>query len=121
MHASLFLNFHFDLRKKKNLKGNGGEKHRIFSFQYKNFMRTKRTKKANWRTLNILIIIIVFVQGGPRPHIPFPPDLILYVNLVAKGAPKFFKTLAFRLTVLDIPYFAEAYSRTVRPIDLHNF
>jgi hypothetical protein len=49
------------------------------------------------------------------------PDLILYVNLVAKGAPKFFKTLAPRLTVLDIPYFADAYSRTVHPIDLHNF
>ncbi len=39
-------------------------------------------------------------RAGPRPHIPFPPDLILYVNLVAKGAPKFFKTLAPRLTVL---------------------
>ena len=59
--------------------------------------------------------------GGPRSNIPFPPDLILEVNLVAKGAPKFFKTLAPRLTVLDIPYFADAYSRTVRPIDLHNF
>jgi hypothetical protein len=60
-------------------------------------------------------------RAGPRPHIPFPPDLILYVNLVAKGAPKFFKTLAPQLTVLDIPYFADAYSRTVHPIDLHNF
>jgi hypothetical protein len=60
-------------------------------------------------------------RAGPRPHIPFPTDLILYVNLVAKGAPKFFKTLAPWLTVLDIPYFADAYSRTVRPIDLHNF
>jgi hypothetical protein len=60
-------------------------------------------------------------MAGPRPHIPFPPDLILYVNLVAKGAPKLFKTLASRLTVLEIPYFADAYSRIVRPIDLHNF
>ncbi len=60
-------------------------------------------------------------RAGPRPHIPFPPDLILCVNLVAKGAPKFFKTLAPRLTVLDIPYLADAYSRTVRPIDLQNF
>ncbi len=51
-----------------------------------------------------------------KPHIPFPPDLILYVNLVAKGAPKFFKTLAPRLIVLDIPYFADAYSRTVMHI-----
>ena len=68
-------------------------------------------------------LIIVFVQGGsPTPH-PFflPTSFFLYVNLVAKGAPKFFKTLAPRLTVLDIPYFADAYSRTVRPIDLHNF
>ncbi len=60
-------------------------------------------------------------RAGPRPHIPFPPDLILYVNLVAKGALKFFRTLAPRLTVLDIPYFADAYNRTVRPIDLRNF
>jgi hypothetical protein len=59
-------------------------------------------------------------RAGPRPSL-FPPDLMLYVNLVAKGAPKFFKTLAPRLTVLDIPYFADAFSRTVRPIDLHNF
>jgi hypothetical protein len=57
----------------------------------------------------------------PDPTSLFPPDLILNVNLVAKGAPKFFKTLNPRLTVLDIPYFADAYSRTVRPIDLHNF
>jgi hypothetical protein len=63
----------------------------------------------------------VFVQGGSLPHIPFPPNLILYVNLVAKWAPKFFKTLAPWLTVLDITYFADAYGRTVRPIDLHNF
>ncbi len=59
--------------------------------------------------------------AGPRPHIPFPPDLILYVNLVAKGAPKFIKTLAPRLTVLDIPYFADAYSRTVRPMTYTTF
>jgi hypothetical protein len=57
---------------------------------------------------------------GPLPYIPFPPDLILYVNFVTQGAPKFFKTLAPRLTVLDVPYLADACSRTVRPIDLHN-
>ncbi len=67
--------------------------------------------------LKVKKLIIVLL----RPHIPFPWDLILYVNLVAKGAPKFFKTLAPRLTVLDIPYFADAYSRAVHPIDLHNF
>ena len=64
-----------------------------------------------------------FVCTGrvPDPTSLFLPTSFLYVNLVAKGAPKFFKTLAPRLTVLDIPYFADAYSRTVRPIDLHNF
>ncbi len=46
----------------------------------------------------------------PDPTSLFPPDLILYINLVTKGAPKFVKTLAPRLTVLDIPYFADAYS-----------
>jgi hypothetical protein len=61
-----------------------------------------------------------FVCTGRVPD-PTSLSLILYVNLVAKGAPKFFKTLAPQLTVLDIPYFADAYSRTVRPIDLHNF
>ncbi len=30
----------------------------------------------------------------------------------------FFKTMAPWLTVLDISYFADAYSRTARPIDL---
>jgi len=57
---------------------------------------------------------------GPLPYIPFPPDLILYVNFVTQGAPKFFKTLAPRLTVLDVPYLADACSRTVPLIDLHN-
>jgi hypothetical protein len=66
-----------------------------------------------------LELIIVFVQGGsPTPH-PFSSRPHFVCNLVAKGAPKFFKTLAPRLTVLDIPYFPDAYSRTVRPIDLH--
>jgi hypothetical protein len=37
--------------------------------------------------------LIMFVQGE-SPHIPFPPDLILYVNLGAKGAPEFIKPLA---------------------------
>jgi hypothetical protein len=70
----------------------------------------------------MLILTIIICTGRvPDPTSLFPPDLILYVNLVAKGAPKFFKTLAPRLTVLYIPYFADAYSRTVRPIDLHNF
>ncbi len=73
------------------------------------------------QTYFIFLNILCLYRAGPWPHIPFPPDLILYVNLVAKGAPKFIKTLAPRLTVLDIPYFADAYSRTVCPLDLHNF
>jgi hypothetical protein len=54
-----------------------------------------------------------------RPHILYPPDLILYEKLVAKGAPKFLRPCP-RLTVLDIPYFADGYSRTVHPIYLKN-
>jgi hypothetical protein len=46
----------------------------------------------------------MFVQGGSRPHISFPTDPFLYVNLDAKGAPNFFKNLAPRLQVLFIPY-----------------
>ena len=70
----------------------------------------------------ILLFLILFCTGRvPDPTSLFLPTSFLYVNLVAKGAPKCFNTLAPRLTVLDIPYFADAYSRTVRPIDLHNF
>jgi hypothetical protein len=61
-------------------------------------------------------------RAGPKPHIPFSSrPLFLYVNLVAREHRMSYRTLAPRLTVLDIPYFADAYSRTVRPIDLHNF
>ena len=91
---------------KRELKRSAGQV--IFAFT---FSKVAKNKNNNF----------CLHRAGPRPHIPFPPDLILYVNLVAKGAPKFFKTLAPRLTVLDIPYFADAYSRTVRPIDLQNF
>jgi hypothetical protein len=82
----------------------------------------KAERRTGQNHINIFFFKYCVCTG--RVHDPtslFPPDLILYVNLVAKGAPKFFKTLAPRLTVLDIPYFADAYSRTVRPIDLHNF
>ena len=64
----------------------------------------------------------LFAQGGSQtPHPFFLPTSFLYVNLVAREHRMSFRTLAPRLTVLDIPYFADAYSRTVRPIDLHNF
>ncbi len=58
----------------------------------------------------------------PDPTSLFPPDLFfLYVNLVAREHRMSLRTLAPRRTVLDIPYFADAYSRTMRPIDFHNF
>ncbi len=72
-----------------------------------------------------MIYYYVCSERVPVPHIPLPPDLILYINLVAKGAPKFSKTWSpsglLYCTVLDIPYFPDVYSRTVRPMDLHNF
>jgi hypothetical protein len=58
---------------------------------------------------------------GPRPHIPFPPELILYVNLVAMGP--------VHLSPVTWPQaFRYWYSLTplmhivaqLRPIDLHN-
>jgi hypothetical protein len=36
--------------------------------------------------VNIFLKNKLFLRwAGPRPNIPFPPDLILYVNLVAMG------------------------------------
>jgi hypothetical protein len=57
-------------------------------------------------------------RAGPRPHIFFPPDLFLFVNFVAKGAPQHLLSLGSSLTELGIPYFADAYSCTItsRPI-----
>jgi hypothetical protein len=35
---------------------------------------------------NFFFFVKLFLRwAGPQPHIPFPPDLILYVNLVAMG------------------------------------
>ncbi len=63
----------------------------------------------------------MFVQGGsPAPH-PFSSRPHFVCKFSRQRSTEVFKTLAPWLTVLDIPYFAEAYSRTVRPIDLHNF
>jgi hypothetical protein len=59
----------------------------------------KNTKKIRKCKLNGLvdyqnIFIFYFVCFGrvPDPTSHFPPDLILYVNLVAMGTPKRFKT-----------------------------
>ncbi len=60
--------------------------------------------------------------AGPRPHIPFPPDLILYVNLVTMGP--------VHLSPVTCPQALRYwYSLTplmhivtqLCPIDLHNF
>jgi hypothetical protein len=60
----------------------------------------------------------LFAQGGSQtPHPFFLPNSFLYVHLAAREHRMSFRALAPRLTVLDIPYFADAYSRTVRPID----
>ncbi len=62
----------------------------------------------------------MFVQGG-SPHIPFPPDLILYVNFGAKGAPKFIKPLGPTAYSIGNPLHRYAYCGNVSPIELHNF
>ena len=74
------------------------------------------------RPFFFFFLIILFAQGGsPTPH-PFSsrPHFVCKFSR-QRSTEVFFKTLAPRLTVLDIPYFADAYSHTVRPIDLHNF
>jgi hypothetical protein len=42
------------------------------------------------------------LSGGVHDHTSqfFPPNLFLYVNLIAQGAQKLFKTLALQLKVL---------------------
>jgi hypothetical protein len=60
-------------------------------------------------------------SGRVHDHDPsFPPDLFLYVNLGVKEAQKLFKTLAPSLQYWVSLTFADAYSRTLRPIDLYN-
>jgi hypothetical protein len=54
------------------------------------------------------------------PHPSFPPDLFLYVNLGAKGAQKLFKPWPPSLQYWVSLTFADAYSHTLRPIDLYN-
>jgi hypothetical protein len=60
--------------------------------------------------------------AGPRPHIPFPPDLILYVNLVAMG-PVYLSPVTWP-QALRYWYSLTPLMHIVaqlRPIDLHNF
>jgi hypothetical protein len=62
----------------------------------------------------ILFFFLFFLRwAGPRPHIPYSPDLILSVNLVAMG-PVHLSPVTWpqAFTVLVFPYSADAYSRT---------
>jgi hypothetical protein len=58
-----------------------------------------------------------FVQGGPRSKSCFLTTSFCF-KFSPQGSTDVFKTLPPWLTVLDIPYFADAYSCTARPIDL---
>ncbi len=59
------------------------------------------------------IFFIVFALGGsPTPHPISLPTSLLYVNLVAMGTPKRFKTWVPKITLLVFPGFADAYSCT---------
>ncbi len=73
--------------------------------------------------LKVKICLKIFLRwAGPRPHIPFPHDLILYVNLVTMG-PVHLSPVTWPQALL---YW---YSLTLlmhivaqlRPMDLHNF
>ncbi len=66
---------------------------------------------------------ILFLRwAGPRPQIPFPPDLILYVNLVAMGpvhlSPVTWpQALRYWYSLTPLMHIVAQ----LRPIDLHNF
>ncbi len=60
--------------------------------------------------------------AGPQPHMPFPPDLILYVNLVAMGPVHLSPVtwplaLRYWYSLTQLIYIVAQ----LRPIDLHNF
>jgi hypothetical protein len=60
--------------------------------------------------------------AGPRPHIPFPPDLILYVNFVAMGpvhlSPVTWpQALRYWYSLTPLMHIVAQ----LQPIDLHNF
>ncbi len=95
---------------------------------YSTFQRQQNLGFELWRLGNLestfppqsvtLLDTTVYVfQASQQRNIPvFPPGLFLYVNLVAKGAQKLFKTLVPQIRVLAILTFANAYSRTLHSI-----
>ena len=51
--------------------------------------------------------------AGPRPHIPFPPDLIFVCKFSRHGSSSPVTShLAPSITVMVLPDFADVYSRT---------
>jgi hypothetical protein len=85
----------------------------------RNFMLTSNWFKNLREKVYLFVHICLCVLGeSTTPHPSYPLDLFLYVNLGAKEEQKLFKTLAPQHTVLGIPHFSNAYSRTLHPIDL---
>jgi hypothetical protein len=81
-------------------KWNFLERLRIFREKLTFLLKRKcsLSAKSLWKSVTDVLEKVVLVRSffffffklflrwaGPRPHIPFPPDLILYVNLVAMG------------------------------------
>jgi hypothetical protein len=71
----------------------------------------------------IYIFFYIFLRwAGPQTHIPFPTDLILYVNLVAMGpvhlSPVTWpQALRYWYSLIPLMHIVAQ----LRPIDLHNF
>ncbi len=72
--------------------------------------------------LFFVFLLIVLRWSGPRPHISFPPDLILYVNLIAMGpvhlSPVTWpQALRYWYSLTPLMHIVAQLG----PIDLHNF
>jgi hypothetical protein len=71
----------------------------------------------------IFYFFLFFLRwAGPRPHITFPPDLFLYVNLVAMGpvhlSPVTWpQALRYWYSLTPLMHIVAQ----LHPIDLHNF
>jgi hypothetical protein len=90
----------------------------------KNFLTPEllEARKQKLSLHKLFFYFIVFALGGSRPHIPFPPDLILYVNLVAMGpvhlSPVTWpQALRYWYSLTPLMHIVAQ----LRPIDLHNF
>ncbi len=79
---------------------------------------------AGWACAKFFFILLFLRLGGPRPHIPFPPDLIFVCKFSRHGSSSPVTShLAPSITVLVFPDSADAYTVVAQlsPIDLHNF